>query len=75
MVLVRQERLKKFAELWKQAHLDFYNSQTIQAAELRKQSDKSCRSYTMCKIAHFARKMGGQNFNKFNAVLTSGDYI
>ena len=30
---------------------------------------------TMCKIAHFARKMGGQNFNKFNAVLTSGDYI
>ena len=31
--------------------------------------------YTMCKIAHFARKMGGQNFNRFNAVLTSGDYI
>ena len=31
--------------------------------------------FTMCKIAHFARKMGGQNFNKFNAVLTSGDYI
>ena len=40
VVLVRQERLKKFAELWKQAHLDFYNSQTMQAAELRKQSDK-----------------------------------
>ena len=33
------------------------------------------KQYTMCKIAHFARKMGGQNFNKFNAVLTSGDYI
>ena len=31
--------------------------------------------YTMCKIAHFARKMGGQNFHKFNAVLTSRDYI
>ena len=30
---------------------------------------------TMCKIAHFARQMGGQNFHKFNAVLTSRDYI
>ena len=29
----------------------------------------------MCKTAHFARKMGGQNFHKFNAVLTSRDYI
>ena len=26
VVLVRQERLKKFADLWKQANLDFYNS-------------------------------------------------
>ena len=31
--------------------------------------------YTMCRIAHFARRMGGQNFQKFNAVLTSRDYI
>ena len=31
--------------------------------------------YTMCKISHFARKMGGQNFHKFNAVITSRDYI
>ena len=30
---------------------------------------------TVCKTAHFARKMGGQNFHKFNAVLTSRDYI
>ena len=30
---------------------------------------------TMCKITHFARKMGGQNFHKFNAVITSRDYI
>ena len=37
VVLVRQERLKKFADLWKQANLDFYNSQTIQAVELKKQ--------------------------------------
>ena len=29
----------------------------------------------MCKSIHFARKMGGQNFHKFNAVLTSKDYI
>ena len=29
----------------------------------------------MCKIANFARKMGGQNFHMFNAVLTSKDYI
>ena len=28
----------------------------------------------MCKIAHFARQMGGQKFHKFNAVLISGPY-
>ena len=27
------------------------------------------------QVGHFARKMGGQNFHKFNAVLTSRDYI
>ena len=30
---------------------------------------------TLCKITKFARKMGGQNFHKFNAVLTSRDHI
>ena len=30
---------------------------------------------TMCKIAHFARKMGGQNFHKLNAILACRDYI
>ena len=30
---------------------------------------------TMCKITHLARQMGGQNFQRFNAVLTSRDYI
>ena len=29
----------------------------------------------MCKIALFVRKMGVQNFHKFNADLTSRDYI
>ena len=28
----------------------------------------------MCKITHFARQMGRQTFDKFNAVLTSRDY-
>ena len=30
---------------------------------------------TMCKIAHFARQMGGQNFHKFNAVHIWGLYL
>ena len=33
------------------------------------------QEHTMCKTTHFARKMGGQNFHEFNAVLTSRDYI
>ena len=27
---------------------------------------------TMCKITHFARKMGGQNFRKFNGYQNLG---
>ena len=38
VLLVRQERLKMFAEVWKQANLDYYNSQTLQAHNLKKQS-------------------------------------
>ena len=30
---------------------------------------------TMCQIAHFARKIGGQNFHKVNTFLASGNYI
>lgn len=36
VVLMRQERLKKFAEVWRQANLDFYNTQTAQDRQLRK---------------------------------------
>ena len=28
VLLVRMERLKSFADLWRSAHLDFYNTQT-----------------------------------------------
>ena len=40
VLLVRQERLKKFADVWKNANLDYYTSQTLQAVKLKKQSDK-----------------------------------
>ena len=29
----------------------------------------------MCKIAHLARQVGGQSFQRFNSVLTSRDHI
>ena len=28
VVLMRQERLKKFTDVWRQANLDYYNTQT-----------------------------------------------
>ena len=37
VVLMRQERLKKFSDVWRQANLDFYNTQTQQDRNLRKQ--------------------------------------
>ena len=39
VLLLRQERLKRFADVWQQANLDYYNSQTLQAKNLKKQSD------------------------------------
>ena len=38
VVLVRQERLKKFSEVWRQANLDYYNTQTRNDRQLRKQA-------------------------------------
>ena len=39
VLLVRQERLKRFADVWKNANLDFYTSQTLQAVKLKKRSE------------------------------------
>ncbi len=38
IVLCRQERLKKFSDVWRQANLDFYNTQTSIDRKLRKQA-------------------------------------
>ena len=37
VVLVRQERLKKFSEVWRLANLDYYTTQTQQDRQLKKQ--------------------------------------
>lgn len=37
VLLVRQERLKSFADLWKNANLDFYNTQTKENKQLHRQ--------------------------------------
>lgn len=36
VLLLRQERLKSFSDLWRNANLDFYNTQTKQSMNLRK---------------------------------------
>ena len=36
VLLARQERLKSFANIWKTANLDFYNTQTSKDLKLRK---------------------------------------
>ena len=38
VVLVRQERLKKFSEVWRQANLEYYNTQTRTDRQLKKQA-------------------------------------
>ena len=39
VVLMRQERLKKFSEVWRQANLDFYKTQTHTDRQLRKKAN------------------------------------
>ena len=36
VVLMRQERLKGFSDVWRQANLDFYNTQTQKDRQLKK---------------------------------------
>ena len=36
VLLLRQERLKSFSDLWRNPNLDFYNNQTKQSMNLRK---------------------------------------
>ncbi len=46
VLLLRQERLKSFSELWRNANLDFYNTQTKQNLNLRKQTTQVEQSQT-----------------------------
>ena len=38
VLLVRQERLKKFTDVWRQANLEYYNTQSQSDFKLKKQS-------------------------------------
>lgn len=40
VVLMRQERLKKFTDVWRAANLDYYNTQTVSAKKLKKSAQK-----------------------------------
>ena len=40
VVLLRQERLKKFSDVWRHANLDYYNTQTQKDLQLRKQASR-----------------------------------